>query len=145
MRRETPKIPKLRLDLLLYNIGAEAQAKYLRTMYQSGNQTVENWSQRQPSERNKRHWMVLMNRTSWKEKKVTGVLLISVLHSPVLTAKIWSSPAVWTDCAKVVRPVRMCTSLHSLMTEEKKTLSGVETSLSHSIPVGDTYASVIAH
>jgi hypothetical protein len=32
MRRETPKIPKLRLDLLLYtNMGAEALAKYLRT------------------------------------------------------------------------------------------------------------------
>jgi hypothetical protein len=36
----------------------------------------------------------------------------SVLHSPVRTAvrtgrtaKIWSSPAVWTDCVKVVRPV----------------------------------------
>ena len=53
MRRETPKIPKLRLDLLLYtNMGAEALAKY-----QSGNQTVESWHQRQTSERNKRHWM----------------------------------------------------------------------------------------
>jgi len=32
MRRETPKIPKLRLDLLLYtNMGAEALAKYLKT------------------------------------------------------------------------------------------------------------------
>ena len=32
MRRETPKIPKLRLDLLLYtNMGAEALAKHLRT------------------------------------------------------------------------------------------------------------------
>ena len=32
MRRETPRIPKLRLDLLLYtNMGAEALAKYLRT------------------------------------------------------------------------------------------------------------------
>jgi len=32
MRRETSKIPKLRLDLLLYtNMGAEALAKYLRT------------------------------------------------------------------------------------------------------------------
>ena len=29
MRRETPKIPKLRLDLL--NMGAEALAKYLKT------------------------------------------------------------------------------------------------------------------
>ena len=32
MRRETPKIPKLHLDLLLYtNMGAEALAKYLKT------------------------------------------------------------------------------------------------------------------
>jgi len=32
MRSETPKIPKLRLDLLLYtNMGAEALAKYLKT------------------------------------------------------------------------------------------------------------------
>jgi len=32
VRRETPKIPKLRLDLLLYtNMGAEALAKYLET------------------------------------------------------------------------------------------------------------------
>jgi len=32
MRRETPRIPKLRLDLLLYtNIGAGALAKYLKT------------------------------------------------------------------------------------------------------------------
>ena len=34
--------------------------------------------------------------------------ITSVLHSPVRTgrtAKIWSSPGVWTDCAKVVRPV----------------------------------------
>ena len=53
MRRETPKIPKLRLDLLLYtNMGAEALAKY-----QSGNQTVGSWYQRQTSERNTRHWM----------------------------------------------------------------------------------------
>ena len=33
MRRETPKIPKLRLDLLLYtNMGAKALAKYLQTI-----------------------------------------------------------------------------------------------------------------
>ena len=32
MRRKTAKIPKLRLDLLLYtNMGAEALAKYLKT------------------------------------------------------------------------------------------------------------------
>jgi hypothetical protein len=32
MRRETPRIPKLRLDLLLYtNMGAKALAKYLQT------------------------------------------------------------------------------------------------------------------
>jgi len=32
VRRGTPKIPKLRLDLLLYtNMGAEALAKYLKT------------------------------------------------------------------------------------------------------------------
>jgi len=31
MRRETPKVPKLRLDLLLYTMGAEALAKYLKT------------------------------------------------------------------------------------------------------------------
>ena len=32
MRRETPKIPKLRLDLLLYtNIGVKALKTYLRT------------------------------------------------------------------------------------------------------------------
>ena len=32
MRRETPKIPKLRLDLLLYtNMGVKALTKYLRT------------------------------------------------------------------------------------------------------------------
>ena len=32
MRRDTPKIPKLRLDLFLHtNMGAEALAKYLRT------------------------------------------------------------------------------------------------------------------
>jgi len=54
MRRETPKIPKLRLDLLLYTkMGAETLAKYLETT----NQTVETWYRRQTSERNKRHWM----------------------------------------------------------------------------------------
>jgi hypothetical protein len=32
MRRDTPRIPKLSLDLLLYtNMGAEALAKYLKT------------------------------------------------------------------------------------------------------------------
>ena len=55
------------------------------------------------------------------------------------TAKIQSSPAVWTDCAKVVRPVYDFRGLGpdrspdvhflALMTEVKKTLSGAETSV----------------
>ena len=48
MRRETPKIPKLRLDLLLYTkMGAETLAKYLETT----NQTVETWCQNMASGR----------------------------------------------------------------------------------------------